>query len=332
VRHRGSAHALGPAVIYIIGEGRERDIHEQLQAVGAYAAGVDLVDCVVDHPDVLLANMLEHKAIDLRLARADAVIVDPLATFESDGIRKFCIRQRLAPFHRLAQREQHPVTSYFALHTNKSRANIREALDLVPGGWAGNVETCWQIEPSDKLGHAVLEMTRARDHPRPWPAYAFWLAPTDAGVRRAVIGETSQVRIDELLVSNHAAHVPPAVQSAKLWVHGYLGEHGKSLRNDIIAAARVAGHSQPAVVQAKAISRDTIGHTQQGIGPSKWFLIGEIDSVDSVPEPVNKVNQLTRPSGSAEDPLDRHPAADASVIRLADFTAAGSKPNPYPEG
>src|SRR5262249_15778469 len=168
-----AAHThLGQHIIYIIGEGHERDIQGQLQAVGAHAARVDLVDCVVSYPDVLLANMLDHRAIAPRLARAEVVIVDPLATFESDGIRKFCIRQRLAPFHRLAQREQHPVTSYFALHTNKSRATIREALDLVPGAWAGNVETCWQIEPTDKLGHAVLEMTRGRDHPRPWPAYA----------------------------------------------------------------------------------------------------------------------------------------------------------------
>ena len=42
----------------------------------------------VDHDDVQLSNMLEHRAIAPHLARADALIVDPLVAFESDQLRK----------------------------------------------------------------------------------------------------------------------------------------------------------------------------------------------------------------------------------------------------
>jgi len=166
----GIAAALtisGQHVLYVIGEGSREDIAGQLQAAGADASRIVLIDTVVEYADVQLLNMLAHRAIAPHLPRVDCLIVDPLATFESDGIRRFRIRQRLAPFHRLAQRKQRPITTYFALHPNKSRRNLRQALDLVPGGWAGSVETVWQIEPSDRLGHGIVELTRARHHPKP---------------------------------------------------------------------------------------------------------------------------------------------------------------------
>src|SRR5262249_30373579 len=144
----------GQHVVYVIGEDHKADVTRQLQAAGANMEGVILVDCRVDHDDVLLSNMLEHRAIAPHLARADALIVDPLVAFESDQLRKHRIRRRLAPFHRLAQRDQHPVTTYFSLHPNKSRARIRNPLDLVPGSWAGDAETVWQIMESDMLGHS----------------------------------------------------------------------------------------------------------------------------------------------------------------------------------
>jgi hypothetical protein len=200
------------------------------------------------------------------------------------------------------------------LHPNKSRAHIRNALDLVPGSWAGDIETVWQIMEIDPLGHSVVEMTRGRHHPKPWPAYSFWIASTDAGVRYAVIGEPSEIRIRDLLASREATHIPPAVGKAKIWLHDYLAEHRETLRNDIIDAAKVAGHSQAAIVRAKAISADTIGHTPQGIGPSKWYLIAD-------PRLVNKLSQLTPHNGSAADPV-----RNASVIRLADLIPASSKP------
>lgn len=111
-------------MLYVIGEGSREDIAGQLQAAGADASRIVLVDTVVEYADVQLLNMLAHRAIAPHLPRVDCLIVDPLATFESDGIRRFRIRQRLAPFHRLAQRKQRPITTYFALHPNKSRRNL----------------------------------------------------------------------------------------------------------------------------------------------------------------------------------------------------------------
>jgi len=92
-------------------------------------------------------------------------------------------------------------------------------------------------------------------------------------VRYAVVGEASEVRIDDLLASSDATDIPPSVKKAKDWLHDHLAENGETLRNDVITAGRAAGHAQPAIVQAKAISTDTIGHTPQGTGRSKWFLI-----------------------------------------------------------
>src|SRR5262249_41821581 len=122
-----------------------------------------------------------------------------------------------------------------------------------------------------------------------------------------------------------------AVKKAKDWLHDFLTEHGEVLRNDIIAAGKAAGLSRPAIVQAKAISADSVAHTPQGIGPSKWYLKAKTDSVESVLGAANKLNQLTRHNGSAADHVHRDHGADATVVRLADFTPKGSKRNPQPE-
>src|SRR5262249_13892104 len=79
---------LGRRVLFVFGEGCREDIEDQLRAAGADLSRVVLVDAVVEHPDVELDGMLKHPAIEPHLDNIDDIMIDPLASFESDGIRR----------------------------------------------------------------------------------------------------------------------------------------------------------------------------------------------------------------------------------------------------
>src|SRR5438552_1927862 len=109
---------------------------------------IGVPDIVAGHPDV------------------DVVGLDPLTAFENVNLRN--VRQRLAPFHRLA--EERGVTFFIPHHTTKSRS-ARNPLGLISGSksWTDNCPMVWQIEQCNQNGDAILEMTKGRRIPRPWP-------------------------------------------------------------------------------------------------------------------------------------------------------------------
>ena len=181
------------------------------------------------------------------------------------------------------------MTTYIAMHPNRYR-NVRKAADVVPAGWASNAEAAWQIESSDDQGHAVLEMTRGREYPKPWARYEFWLGQNTDGVRVAVIGEESKLSIMDLLAEKNPKHVPRSVTAAKEWLLAYLAEHGPSLvETEIFPAGKAAGHSEPALTKAKAISNGEIGHTPQGAGPSP--MVPDAEALNSRPSLLSLFRQ-----------------------------------------
>jgi len=215
-----------------------------------------------------LDNLLSHKGVAPHLAGADCIILDPLTAFESEGVKRHKIRQGLKQFHR---QTRNGVMVFIATHPNRTRT-VRRPVDLVPSGWAGNVEIVWQIEPSDQNGNAVLEMTRGRYYALPWKRYTYWISANSDGTPVAVITDEPSPSIADLLRERAPNHVPPSVAKARLWLLDYLEQHGDRLvETQVFPDGKIAGHSEPALVKAKAMTSE-IGHTPQGHGPSKWFL------------------------------------------------------------
>ena len=212
-------------MVYVYGEGSPEENYKLFAAADNNMANLAMVDCIVDHPDVILDGMLSHSAVAPHLGGADTVIVDVMTNFASESVRRHTIRKLMAPFHALARKG---VTTFLALHPNRYR-NVRRPADRIPAGWAGSAEVAWLIEPSDDQGHAVLEMVRGRYYPKPWPRYEFWLDQNAGGVRVAVIGQESKLSIADLLAEKNPKHVPPSVAAAKAWLLRYLAEHGPSL-------------------------------------------------------------------------------------------------------
>ena len=292
----------GKKVLYIYGEGSPEKNEELMITAGADMAFMIMVDCIVEHPDVQLDGMTRHEAIAKLLPGVNSILIDTHSNFTSESVRRHTIRRLLAPFHALARKG---VTTYLAMHPNRYR-NVRKAAEVLPAGWAGSAEIVWQIEVDDQ-GHGVLEMTRGREYPKPWARYEFWQGASGAGVRLAVIGNElpadSPLSIMYFLREKDPRHLPPSVADAREWLLAYLAEHGRSLvEKDIIPAGKAAGHSEPALVKAKAISKGQIEHTPQGTGPSQWFLTPKpvqsddsVDSVDPVSDKDRERNQRNQP-------------------------------------
>jgi hypothetical protein len=290
----------GKRVLYIAGEGHPKtDITPLIKAAGGDLELVRFVDCVVEHADAELDGLLSHKGVAPHLDWADCIIVDPLTAFESDNIKRHKIRRRLQQFHALTRKG---VMVFIATHPNRTR-RVRRPLDLVPSGWAGNVEIVWQIEQSDQLGHAVLEMTRGRHYAQPWKRYTFWIAPNAGGIPVAVIADEPCPSIADLLRESAPNYLPPSVAAAKRWLLGFVEHAAPLVETEIFPAGKAAGHSEPALVKAKAISKGEIGHTPQGAGPSRWFSIpprGQV--VDSVESVSNKNDEQVHQSGATTCP------------------------------
>ena len=263
-------HALASEFCTLSGKAiPKEDIAPLIKAAGGDLQNVTLVDCVVEHADAELDGLLAHKGIAPHLPGVDCIIVDPLTSFESDSIKRHKIRRRLKQFH---AQTRNGVMVFIATHPNRTRT-VRKPLDLVPSGWAGNFEIVWQIEQSDQNGHAVLEMTRGRHYAPPWKRYTYWIAPNADGIPVAVITDEPCPSIADLLRERAPNHVPPSVAAADAWLRSFLAEHGPSLvETRSFPPAIAAGHSIPALVKAKAMSKGEIVHTPQGAGPSRWFL------------------------------------------------------------
>jgi KaiC/GvpD/RAD55 family RecA-like ATPase len=302
----------GKKVLYIYGEGSPEKNRQLMIAAGADMSNLVMVDCVVEHSTVQLDGMLTHEAIAKHLPGVDTIIVDVASSFVSESVKRYRIRQLLAPFHGLARKG---ITTFIAMHPNRGR-NVRKPADRVPAGWAGSAEVVWQIEASDDQGHAVVEMTRGREYPKPWKRYEFWLGENPDGVRIAEIGAESSLSIMDLLAEKHPHHVPPSVVKAREWLLTYLAEHGPPLvETEIFPAGKAAGHSESAMTKAKAISSE-IDHTPQGNGPSKWFLkADEQTQQDKRDDPIRKLETL-RDNPSA--PPGEIVAARAALARMSE--------------
>ena len=287
--------------LLLSGEGElSKDVHPRLIAAGVNKDLVMVFDCVAVRPDITLASIpeiLRHNP-DVKF-----VVVDPLSAFCHVGSNSpYKVRQMLAPFHKLAN--ERGVTFVFVHHVNKSR-NARNPLGLISGSksWTDNAPTVWQLERCNQNGDCVLELTKGRGMARPFPSYEVSiesdLVDGVAGtVPVAVVGDKSNTTISTLMDMKRPDVQHSAVGRALDWLREYLKGNPR-LQREIFEARVDAGHSEAAVVRAKALGK--ISHRKRvGDGLSEWF-----DSVDGV-DPVAAA-QLDQLSQTTHAPCDYTP-------------------------
>ncbi len=169
----------------------------------------------------------------------------------------------------------------------------KKPLDLLYGskGLAANAHMVWQIEPTDDQGHFVLQMTKGRTIPQPWPRFEFWHESWDqnADLPIAVIGEPSKISIEDLLAERRGNELPPKLREGVAWFQKYLAEGPRDALPDEPATYETIGIKRPTFKEAKKVAKVKSRPKAEGRGYEWYFEESESHS----PTPTVTVTPVT---------------------------------------